>query len=501
MAKRYTAIWLPHLMVDSLQLRKKELQGEAVVLIATEKGRTIIKDLSVAASRVGLQKGMVLADARALVPNLHVFTYDAQKANSLLLAIAKRCFRFSPTVALNNPNGIILDSSGCTHLWGGEAAYIATIQHLFEKGGYHIRLAIADTIGAAWALSRYAAATSTLVPQGKQKEFIQNLPPAALRLELSILQRMHHLGFKYIGQFIDMPSRMLERRFGKPLLQRLQQALVDGKEPLEAIVIPQPYCVQLPALEPIRTAKGIEIALTQLLEQLCERLIKEGKGLRLLHFKGKRLDGKWEEIQIGTTEASRDKLHLHKLFIPKLSSIRPGMGIELFELEASLIAPVAQVQDTLWDVQQQQQQLALAQLLDTIANKMGKHKLKRFMPEESYWPENAVSQHEPLASIKMPTKWPTRLIRPIHLLPKPEPITVMVPLPDYPPLHFTYKQRIHKVMKADGPERIAQEWWRASSPPRDYYSVEDQYGARFWIFRLGLYGESEPQWFMHGFFA
>ena len=85
---------------------------------------------------------------------------------------------------------------------------------------------------------------------------------------------------------------------------------------------------------------------------------------------------------------------------------------------------------------------------------------------------------------------------------KPEPIEVTAPIPDYPPMLFRYKGKLHKIIKADGPERIEQEWWLQEGQHRDYYCVEDEEGCRYWLFRSGHYdAEKTYQWFIHGFFA
>jgi protein ImuB len=252
-------------------------------------------------------------------------------------------------------------------------------------------------------------------------------------------------------------------------------------------------------MEPIRTAIGIEIALKRFLEILCERFCREGKGMRTGIFKSYRMDGETEQISIGTNKASRNAAHLFKLFELKIPDIEPALGIELFALEATLVEDVSETQEALWSTENRDY-TAISELLDNIAGKVGMKAIHRYLPQEHYWPECSIK--EVISPEEQPeTEWSTNRPRPIHLLARPEPIKVMVMLPDYPPLHFRYKGNIIKVAKADGPERIEQEWWLQTGPPRDYYRVEDENGARYWLFRLGLYKGGEPQWFLHGFFA
>jgi protein ImuB len=83
----------------------------------------------------------------------------------------------------------------------------------------------------------------------------------------------------------------------------------------------------------------------------------------------------------------------------------------------------------------------------------------------------------------------------------PESAIVLAAVPDGPPMRFTWRRVARRVAKAQGPERIAPEWWRLGekdAQPRDYYTVEDDKGRRYWLYREGLYGEGEPKWFVHG---
>jgi protein ImuB len=265
--------------------------------------------------------------------------------------------------------------------------------------------------------------------------------------------------------------------------------------PVEPI---QPYQERLPSLEPIVTLTGIEIALQQLLETLCNRLCKEQKGLRSVYFKCYRVDGKMQEVQIETNRPSHNVKHLFKLFEDKLSIIEPGLGIELFIVEAQKVENHSPVQEKLWACGLDN--TGLSELLDRLAGKIGVNHIHRYLPDEHFWPERSVKQA--LSMDEKPTStWRVDKPRPLHLLPKPESIEVTAPIPDYPPMLFRYRGKLHKIKKADGPERIEQEWWLQQGQHRDYYYVEDEEGHRYWLFRLGHYSDKSYQWFIHGFFA
>jgi protein ImuB len=501
MSKRYMSIWFRHLLTDWQVNRRPELAHMPFVFTTKERGRIIITATNIEAERQDIHIGTAAADAKAIVPGLQVIDDIPGKAVRLLTAIGEWCIRYTPIIAVDAPDGLILDISGCPHLWGGEREYLKDLSAKLKSRGYDTRIAIADTIGAAWAIARFGKVTPIIVP-GTHASALLSLPPAALRLEPVILEKLKKLGFYKIESFIGMPRSVLRRRFGQGILQRLDQALGHEVEPIMPLQPIAPYEERLPCLEAIRTATGIEIALQRLLDMLCKRLQHEGKGMRTGILKCYRVDGKTVQIDIGTNRASRNTAHLFKLFELKIASIEPALGIELFVLEAPKVEDVSPEQESLWEAGQcGLEDMELAELLDRIAGKVGAGAIHRYLPQEHYWPERSVKSSVSLSE-KTGTDWRSNRPRPIRLLAKPEVIEVMVPLPDYPPVQFIYNQKIHQVKKADGPERIEREWWLEAGELRDYYTVEDQDGCRYWLFRSGHYaGDKQVQWFIHGFLA
>jgi protein ImuB len=253
-------------------------------------------------------------------------------------------------------------------------------------------------------------------------------------------------------------------------------------------------------MEALRTAPAIEMAVQKLLETICQKLSKQCKGLRKAVLTAHRMDGTQQQIQIGTHATSCSTSHLFKLFALQIPRLRPDLGFELFILEAFMLEDTVQDTQVLWNQSATGAGAEIAELLDTITNKTGQGSINRYMPQEHYWPERSVKPASSL--IQAPVfKWPTDRPRPINLLSEPQKIYVTAPVPDYPPMLFRYQGTIHNVVKADGPERIEQEWWIQAGLHRDYYVIEDHQGARYWIFRLGHYGKDLAEWFIHGFFS
>ena len=567
MKKRIVAIWFPDLITDRMLRRQPELRELPFAFAQSERGSRVIRAASQAAKNNGIFSGMAVADGKAILPELLLFDYEPEQPHKILSALAEWCIRFSPQVAADQPDGLLLDASGCTHLWGGEENYLNDIQQRLNGFSYTIRLAMADTIGAAWAVSRFGMG-GTIIPPFKQGEYLSCLPVSALRLETSAKERLEKLGLKTIGSFMNMPRTALLRRFGKGLLKRLGQAMGDEPEVLDPIKPIAPYEERLPCLEPIRTAKGIEIGMKMLLEMLCQRLIRESKGLRKCELLCYRVDGQIKKVETGTSRPSRNPAHIFRLLEQEIPKIAPGLGIELFVLAATVVETLSATQDALWNVSAADE-ASVGELLDRLAGKMGVKSIHRYLPAEHHWPENSVRESAILTE-KPSIEWRTDLPRPLHLLKVPELIEVSAPVPDYPPMLFRYKGIPHYVKKADGPERIEQEWFSfakgcseqsspsiksygehnsakgynehsspsiksygeqssgsgktlgiysksgsVKKPPdsedtlqsnqpalyRDYYCIEDEAGARYWLFREGEYGSGNPMWFVHGFFA
>lgn len=500
MARRFVSIWFRYLATDWFSLRQPQLKNVPFVLRAPSHGRMIITAANAIAERRGIGVGMVLADARAIFPDLKVLDDKADLIPRLLRRLAEWCIRFTPFVAVDSPDGLLFDGTGCAHLWGGEQAYLTEIVKKLNARGYEVRAAMADTIGVAWGVARFGKETVNTVMKEKHIEALHSLPPEALRLEAETVDRLHKLGLHQISQFINMPRASLRRRFGQHFMLRLDMAKGREEEEMEAVSPPEPYQERLPCLEPIVTAKGIEIALQKLLESLCFRLQQEQKGLRTAIFKGYRVDGKVERVEIGTHQATHHVNHLFKLFELKLSLIEPALGIELFILETPLVEDHHSRQEKLWEVTGGLGDIRLMELIDRLSVKVGTQSIHRFIPDEHYWPERSFKPASTFQERSL-TAWRMDKLRPLRLLAKPERIEVTAPIPDYPPMLFRYNGNLHQIIRADGPERIEQEWWLQHGLHRDYYRVEDDEGKRYWIFRLGHYDEKRFQWFLHGFFA
>lgn len=494
---RFLSIWFRYLATDWFSLRSPSLKRVPFVLRTSIHGKMIVTSANACAMSQGVIVGMPLADARAIVPGIQVQDDPIDLPAKLLRKLAEWSIRFSPIVSIDLPNGLLIDATGCSHLWGGDENYVQFIVKKLQGRGYDVRVSIADTIGTAWATARYGSAGVVL--PGHDLQSLLPLPPESLRVDSEVAGRLHKLGLHKLRDIVSMPRQSLRRRFGAPFIERLEQALGQQIEVLDPVFPPEPFEARLPSMEPIVHATGIKIALEELVQEICTSLEKSQVGLRKALFKCYRVDGKVQELSIATSRPTHHAKHILKLFESKLELVEPGLGLDLFVLAAPVVEEHIPQQEAMWDGQQHLDEVGIAELIDRLASRLGTGAIHKYLPAEHYWPERSYKLASSIHDVPM-VEWRAKS-RPLYLFKDPEPIEVTAPIPDYPPMLFRYRNQIHKIAKADGPERIEQEWWLQQGQHRDYYQVEDEDGQRYWLFRRGHYHDKSYQWFLHGVFG
>jgi len=495
---------------------QKPRESEALVLVTTSDTGQHITALNEAAGRLGFSPGMALADARAIYPALQVAPADLAGDDQALTRLALWCQCYSPCTRADPPDGVSLDITGCAHLFGGESGLLETLAARLDGFGLTARLAIAPTLGAAWGLARHATNPRLIVQCKSLHEHLAPLPGAALRLPQETIPALEKLGLKKIGDLLGKPRAPLTARFGPQLIHRLDEALGHEEESFTPLSPPVRHFAECRFAEPIVTREAIETAIARLTRDLTAALEKAGKGVRRVELQLFRVDGWFEALPLATSTATRDPCHLARLLCERLDRIedRAGFGFEAARLSAHLVEDkAAQQEDLNGDA------LAgpgdIAPLLDRLVNRFGARRVTRPLPYPSYIPERATRSVSVLEKTES-HDWSAhaRIVqdgascaRPLFLFATPEPVTTIAEVPDGPPTRFEWRRMTHRVTRAEGPERIAPEWWLApagaSRATRDYYRVEDEAGGRFWLFRDGLYEREgdAPHWFIHGVFA
>jgi protein ImuB len=521
--RRFLSLWLPRLPTDRIKRRFSRGSGvlaNPCIVVTRQNNALQISALDDAAAQLGLEIGLPLANARAICPQLNVFDADAAADINALNAIADWCDRFTPLVALDSPHGLFLDITGCAHLFGGEAALLRSVCDALTRQGFAVSAAIASTPVCARTLAR--ASSGQIIGDGAEAGAVASLPVFTLGADDAITRGLRRAGLKTIGDVASRARHEITARFGADFTSLLEQALGQGDAPISPRKPLPDYIVEKRFAEPVTTESVIAATLSRLAEMLVTAMDRQGKGARRLQASFFRTDGAVRAIVVDTGHPVTKADVMDRLFRERLDALSdpldPGFGFDLIRLSASRTEIVVQQQRDLDANVHDNDELTA--LIDRIAARIGGRRVVVHLPQDTHIPERmemaAPAQHHLAAA--MQAAWPVRAeaeppLRPLRLFERPEPIKVpFATVPDGPPHRFTWRRAMHAVVRIEGPERIAMEWWKheGKALTRDYFRVEDEAGLRFWIYRDGLYGseltneQGEPEpanWFVHGLFA
>jgi len=474
------------------------------VVIARSGSKRWIAAADRAALKLGLRVGMPAAKAQALVQGLTMINADPVADLATLERLTLWALsQYSPVVAMDPPDGIVMDTEGADHLQGGEELMLSGLVNRFRGRGLAAHAAIADTWGAAHALARATSCETVIVGRGETAKAVNRLPLSSLRLPGETVASLRTLGFATVGELAATPRAPLTLRFGPEVARRLDQMFGRVAEPIDPIRPADLVEVQKSFAEPIGAPETIEKYVSHLVRQLCLELEKRGLGVRRADLIVHRVDNTLQSLRAGTAKPVRDIAWLTKLFRDRIERIEPGFGIEKLSLAAIIAEPLIETQSASSLIEEQVTDVT--PLIDVLGNRGGQ-RIFRVAPVASDVPERSVQRIAPTADEDGAT-WPMHWPRPPRLLTRPELIEVIALLPDHPPVSFTWRGKRRRVKRADGPERIFGEWWRRSAEwiaVRDYFVIEDDSGERFWIFRSGDGVDVETgshKWFLHGVFA
>jgi protein ImuB len=487
---------------------------------------------------------------RARVPGLVTQPADPAGDQAALEALCLWCGRYGPAVNTDAPRSLWIDISGVAHLFGGEARLLADLSRRLAAFGLTARLGLASTLAAAWAIARFSGAASldrriappitpSMTREHAPPAILANLPVAALRLDAAPLLLLRRLGLQRIGQLHALPRAALKRRFpareaAHAVLNRLDQLLGIAPEPLAALRPPPQHVVRRAFSEPLMALDGMLAALGEATGELCAIFAAHHIGARRLTLTLYRSDGTCIEETAGFSAPTRQPGHLLRLLGDRLERLEDGgtgrdgshllgLGVDALVLAATRTQAQGAVQTGLLaagrDPGVGDSTGSVAPLIDRLANRLGAHRVHRLGARASHIPERAQVLVPALAPAennpaRLQPSQPRGPPRPCLLLSPPEPILVTAEIPEGAPAHFTWRRLARRVVLAEGPERIAPEWWRSlnhdssqgGARTRDYYRLEDDGGARYWVFRDGLYQEWEeehapPRWYVHGLYA
>jgi protein ImuB len=525
-SQRMLCLWLPRLATD----RVKRLRDVSAPLVVYGKrgNADVLTAIDDTAERLGLHAGLALAQARAMYPALEAIEEDAEADGALLDIIADWCLRYTPLVATDALDGLLLDIGGCAHLYGGENELVADLGQRIACAGFAFSIAIAGTIGAAHAAAHCGEPNA--YANGEERALLEPLPLSGLRIAPAVAASLARVGLKRIGDIIDLPRAPLTARFGAELIRQLDRALGREHEPLSPRLPVAPYVAEQRFHEPIAREDDVLGTVEKLASRLAIALERHGDGARRVELTLFRTDGAVRRIAAGTARPLRNAQDMRALFTERLNSLSdeldPGFGFDMARLAVAVAEPCPPEQI---GIGAEEDAGELVRLVDRLSARLGANRVRQTVAQDSHIPE--------VASASVPAQTTGKDIqgqalgwdafrrhraeaelapRPLRLLKQPEPIEALAEVPDGPPLRFKWRRAQHDVIAAEGPERIEGAWWSeqagASSGnlARDYFRVEDKSGHRFWLFRAGLYRDVTPDdlargrtpgWYLHGTFA
>ena len=494
--KRVLSIWLPQLPLDLRRRKGDPRIAGCFAIISDIKNAWRLMHLSEAAVAAGLSAGLSLPDARAICPELLTEPSDSVREAGLLRALWRWADSLSPWVALDAPDGLFLDITGCAHLFGGERAMATHARTRLADMQMTSRIGIADTKGAAWALARFGGGCVEIAQAGKTGQTLAPLPLEALRLPQKLASDLRRTGLRRIGQLAEMKRAELARRFGLVLTQSLSAALGHTPDPVSPKAAEPIYAARMTLPDPIGLQADLLGVLQRLTASVCRRLASDAKGARRYYLTVRCVDTGDHILQIGFARPTHIEPAVLQQFAKPLETLKIEFGADWFRLEAAHVEPIQPFQISLDHHKQAQDDTS--KIISTLGNRLGFDRVRQFMPVQSHLPERefihveAMDRRGPVLWTRAPRKRPVRLFR------RPERLITLDA--GRPPKRFQWRRAVYGVQEAKGPERLAAEWWQSERQAvRDYWQVQTEEGLRLWL--MTYPGSQHPDWFIAGRFA
>jgi protein ImuB len=500
--RRILCLHLPYLSTQRARHAAAQAVEPACPLVLTRPvgSSLVVEQVCPRARRLGLRPGLSLAQAQALAPQLSVLPYDPQRDQAALERLARWALRFSPLVEPVTPDALLVDITGCQRLFGSEENIARQAVSGLAQQGFGARAAIADTIGAAYALAVAGDKPLSVAPVRQTCAYLAPLPPEALRIDPRVSEQLDALGVRSVGDLLMLPRASLPARFGAPLVRRLQQALgevFEGVTPYPPADVPRAY---QPWKEPVSDFQAISQTAGQLLAGVLAQLRQRATAVRRLECILYYECAAPLVISIGLARASRELAHIQELLAQRLERVDLTPGVMGLLLLARETARWPGGQGDLFESRTPGDDEALGSLVDRLAGRLGHEAIVRPRLVDDYQPEKAF-RYEPVAEAGCESEAVVGQtecdLRPLRLMARPVPIRVTAVVPDGPPAWLWYNGRQYVVVQAAGPERLETAWWRGPDVRRDYFRTTASSGEQFWIF----HAVTERRWYLHGVFA
>lgn len=514
----YLPRWSIQRMMRLLSAKSASPRGEppepfVLLLSFQERGKQLVAACCAPAERQHVRIGMTLAHARSLLQGCRVVIRDfaPDEDRRALHRLALWALRFTPIVAVDEPDGLLMDIAGCEHLYGGDRPMVQRITHALDRLGLDHRIVVGPTFSAVRAVARYTNERVILFDEETLLDRVAGLPVDVLRVESSVHEALNAVGVERIGQLLSLPREALAARHGNSLLRCLDQMMGAATELIRPVHEPDPFSLSYVFDGPVLDAAVIEATTRELLGSLTRALKKACLGVACLVLKWLRIDTTPETLTWTFAHSTCEPQHIWSLIRPRVERVSLGFGVEVIVLSAVRTAMIRKTQGALWPDWSDDhgaKDAALGELLDHLIDHLGPQAVTRLEVRESHAPEN-VFRHHPFGETGgHPSTGSSGVIdpstRPSRLFDIPQPAQVITPAPDGPPAQIVWRGETLAVRHGLGPERILLPWWltspvegRAVQEIRDYYAVQDGHGRWLWLFRR----DNTGSWFVHGEWA
>ncbi len=469
------------------------------LLVRTVSGRQIVAHRCERARTLGVRPGAALSAARAALPaNVTpvILLDEPDRDRRALRAVATWALRYSPIVAPEEPDAILLDITGCDHLFGGEASMLRRVLGDLHRLGFRARGAIAPTFGAARAVARFGPEREAIVADGGVHDALAGLPVLALDMEGDDAAGLAEVGVKTVGELFALPRAAIGARYGVGALRCVDRALGRMAEAIEPVRAAEPVRIARVFDGPCACLETIGLACRETLERLGKELERREEGALEVVVTLERSDLEPARLALRLCAGSRDAGHLWSLLLPRLERTHLGFGVEGVLVEAARTARLSHGQGGWWGGSQARSREG-DRLLDMFANRLGRDRVRRALIVESHTPERAFAWRSVLVPMDASRAEAPEGARPTILFDPPQPARAVALTPDGPVHRFEWRAGAGDVAHCTGPERLAGEWWRGGGETRDYFKVRDERGAWLWLRRDHAGG----RWFVHGMWA
>ncbi len=491
--KRILCVWMPRLPVNRFGRTGLPVDDCLFAVTAEDKNAVRLVSLNKHARRVGLYVGMTLATARAAAPQLITVAQEPMRDEAFLKALQRWCVKFTPWSACEGKDCLLLNVTGCAHLFGGEAAMAKAILQELKDMQIEARIGVADTKGAARAAARFGAKGHTIFETGRTRESLAPFPIDALFADEKSTFELKRLGLKRIGDLYPLKSSGLARRFGFGLLRAYEKLLGVASDPVAPATAQPTFAARMSFPDPIGLMDDVSEALRRLTEQVCKRLSNHDYGVRALRLSCYRADKHQIHLDIGLARPTQNARQIIRQFALKLEKVDSGDGIDMMRLSALKVEPFKPTQRTFAEAEKQND---LDELIATLGNQLGFDRVLRWAPVSSHLPRRSFRFVEAM-QCKNAATWAAHTSRPLISYAG-EPVAVLKP--GRPPKSFQWRKKIYNTLRCKGPERIGPEWWKGPNGDvlRDYWRVEGEDGSRLWLSTRP--GEKPSSWEVAGLF-